>query len=83
MPRAIRGVLIECDPSIKSIIMNINESEANAYVIEDLDDSHLVVQESKVQDLKRRLDDHLKETIPEIDRDSDSDRDVKQDKKGW
>ncbi|KAK9415656.1 putative RNA polymerase 2 general transcription and DNA repair factor tfiih component [Seiridium unicorne] len=84
MPKARRvkgskGVLIECDPSIKSIIMNI-DSEYNEYILHDLDDTHLVIQENKVQDLKRRLDDRLKETIQEIERDSDSDRDVKEGK---
>jgi len=48
-------VLVECDPAIKSIIVNIN-SENNEYIIEDLDDSHLVVQENKVQQLKFLLD---------------------------
>ena len=68
------GVLIECDPSIKSIIVNIN-SEKNEYIIEDLvsrgwwkwsrlagkltdhqDDTHLVIIEERVPELKRRLD---------------------------
>ncbi|KAF6845231.1 RNA polymerase ii transcription factor b subunit 5 [Colletotrichum musicola] len=56
MPRAIRGVLIECDPSIKSIIVNIDAAN-NDYIIEDLDDQHVVVKENMVADLKRRLDD--------------------------
>ncbi|KAK7964891.1 hypothetical protein PG994_011173 [Apiospora phragmitis] len=76
MVRAVRGVLVECDPAIKSIIVNIN-SENNEYIIEDLDDSHLVVQENKVQQLKYLLDQRLKDTIMEPERDSDSDRDVK------
>ncbi|KAK7951564.1 uncharacterized protein PG986_007292 [Apiospora aurea] len=76
MVRAVRGVLVECDPAIKSIIVNIN-SENNEYIIEDLDDSHLVVQENKVQQLKCLLDQRLKDTIMEPERDSDSDRDVK------
>ena len=87
-------MLVECDPAIKSIIVNIN-SENNEYIIEDLDDSHLVVQENKVQQLKYLLDQvrlmssvlliaclaniaqRLKDTIMEPERDSDSDRDVK------
>jgi hypothetical protein len=48
-------VLIECDPSIKSIIMNLN-SDHNEYLIQDLDESHLVIQEDKVQQLKSKLD---------------------------
>lgn len=61
MPRAIRGVLIECDPSIKSIIVNI-DSENHDYIIEDLDDQRVVVKENMVGELKRRLDDKLAET---------------------
>lgn len=56
MSELLPGVLIECDPSIKSIIMNI-DSERNDYILHDLDDTHLVIQENKVQDLKRKLDD--------------------------
>ncbi|GJC98477.1 transcription factor TFIIH complex subunit Tfb5 [Colletotrichum higginsianum] len=55
MPRAIRGVLIECDPSIKSIIVNI-DSNNHDYIIEDLDDQHVVVKENMVAALKRQLD---------------------------
>ncbi|KXH60868.1 RNA polymerase II transcription factor B subunit 5, partial [Colletotrichum nymphaeae SA-01] len=55
MPRAIRGVLIECDPSIKSIIVNI-DSNNHDYIIEDLDDQHVVVKENMVGLLKRQLD---------------------------
>lgn len=51
-----KGVLVECDPSIKSIIMNI-DSENNDYILHDLDDTHLLINENKVADLKRRLDD--------------------------
>jgi TFIIH basal transcription factor complex TTD-A subunit len=80
MVRAVRGVLIACEPAIKSIIVNIN-SENNDYIIEDLDDGHLVVQENKVQLLKQKLDERLKETFQEPERDSDSDRDVKEDRR--
>lgn len=51
------GVLIECDPSIKAIIVKINQEMSNAYIIEDLDDGHLVIKENMVNDLKYRLDD--------------------------
>ncbi|KAH8671078.1 hypothetical protein BX600DRAFT_509782 [Xylariales sp. PMI_506] len=60
--------------------MNIN-SDNNEYIIEDLDDSHLVITENKVQQLKQKLDERLRETVQEMERDSDSDRDVKDDKK--
>ncbi|KIN05601.1 hypothetical protein OIDMADRAFT_16895 [Oidiodendron maius Zn] len=71
MPRAIRGVLVECDPSIKSIIVKI-DSEEHAYVVEELDDQTLVIQENMLPLLKARLDDALKETQQPAD-DSGSD----------
>lgn len=49
------GVLIECDPSVKAIILKYDE-ERHDYVVEDLDDDrHLVIKESQLQNLKARL----------------------------
>ncbi|KAB8290745.1 hypothetical protein EYC80_008382 [Monilinia laxa] len=62
MPRAIRGVLVECDPSIKSIIVKIDSDSSHAYIVEDLDDETLVIKENMLGMLKTRLDDALKET---------------------
>ncbi|KAI2473209.1 RNA polymerase 2 general transcription and DNA repair factor tfiih component [Annulohypoxylon bovei var. microspora] len=76
MVRAIKGTLVECDPSIKSIIINI-DSENNDYIIEDLDDSHLVIKDNMVTQLKIELDKRLKENVPDVEDDSDSDQDVK------
>ncbi|KAH9900066.1 RNA polymerase 2 general transcription and DNA repair factor tfiih component [Xylariomycetidae sp. FL2044] len=76
MVRAIKGTLVECDPSIKSIIINI-DSEKNDYIIEDLDDSHLVIKDVMVAQLKAKLEERLKENVPLIEDTSDSDRDVK------
>ncbi|KAH8599323.1 RNA polymerase II transcription factor B subunit 5 [Bisporella sp. PMI_857] len=64
MPRAIRGVLVECDPSIKAIILKI-DAEENAFIVEDLDEQRLVIKENMVALLKMRLDDVLKETLQE------------------
>lgn len=50
------GLLIECDPSIKSLILKYDE-ERHDYIVEDLnDENHLVVKESQLQNLKVRLD---------------------------
>ncbi|GAB0145230.1 TFIIH complex subunit tfb5 [Claviceps citrina] len=66
MPRAIRGVLIECDPSIKSIIVNI-DSDNHDFIIEDLDEERVVVKENMVPLLKQKLEDRLKENLPPVD----------------
>jgi len=61
MPRAIRGVLVQCDPSIKSIISKI-DNEEHAFIVEELDDQTLVIKENMMTTLKMRLDEILKET---------------------
>jgi TFIIH basal transcription factor complex TTD-A subunit len=49
------GVLVECDASIKAIIVKINSEDNNAYIIEDIDDEHVLIQASKHEQLKARL----------------------------
>ena len=51
----VAGVLVECDPSIKAIILKI-DSERHDYIVEDLDDSTLVIKEKQLPSLKARLD---------------------------
>ena len=55
MPKAVKGVLVECDPSIKAIILKIDQS-AHDYIVEDLDDQTLVIKESQLPKLKARLE---------------------------
>ncbi|OJJ60450.1 hypothetical protein ASPSYDRAFT_87035 [Aspergillus sydowii CBS 593.65] len=67
MPRAVRGVLIECDPSVKAIILKYDE-ERHDYIVEDLDDDrHLVIKESQLQNLKLRLGKELDEKVMQPD----------------
>ncbi|KAI9699824.1 MAG: TFIIH complex subunit tfb5 [Candelina mexicana] len=61
MPKATKGVLVECDPAIKAIIMKI-DSVNNDFVTEDLDDQTLLVKESKLPELKQRLEEELANT---------------------
>lgn len=53
MPR-LEGILVQCDESIKTIIVKI-DSEYNDFIIEDLDDETLVIKAEKLPELKRRL----------------------------
>ncbi|KAL8799011.1 MAG: hypothetical protein Q9182_006223 [Xanthomendoza sp. 2 TL-2023] len=55
MPKAVKGVLINCDPSIKAIILKIDQ-EYHDYIVEDLDDQTLVIKESQLPRLKERLE---------------------------
>ncbi|MCJ1282770.1 TFIIH complex subunit tfb5 [Xylographa opegraphella] len=67
MPKAIKGVLVECDPSIKAIILKIDQDKHD-YIIEDLDDQTLVVKENQLSSLKARLEEELAntQTMPEF-----------------
>ncbi|GAM41106.1 RNA polymerase II [Talaromyces pinophilus] len=63
MPRAVKGVLVECDPSVKAIILKYDE-EKHDYIVEDLDDDrHLVIKESQLQNLKERLGQELDQKV--------------------
>ncbi|KAK8197506.1 RNA polymerase II transcription factor B subunit 5 [Phyllosticta capitalensis] len=62
MPRAFPGVLVQCDESIKTIIVKI-DSERNDFIIEDLDDETLVIKSDRLPELKRRLNEVLKDAI--------------------
>lgn len=53
--KVLLGVLIECDPSIKSIIVAI-DSDSHDFIIEDLDDERVVVKENMVPALKAKLE---------------------------
>jgi TFIIH basal transcription factor complex TTD-A subunit len=50
------GVLVQCDPSIKSIIVKI-DNEEHAFIVEELDDQTLVIKENMMTTLKMKLDD--------------------------
>lgn len=60
MVRAIKGVLVECDPSIKAIILDI-DSKTHDFIVENLDESHLIIKDNKVAELKRMLEERLNE----------------------
>ncbi|OOF94185.1 RNA polymerase II transcription factor B subunit 5 [Aspergillus sclerotiicarbonarius CBS 121057] len=67
MPRAVRGVLIECDPSVKAIILKYDQ-ERHDYIVEDLDDDrHLVIKESQLANLKARLTKELDDKVMQPD----------------
>lgn len=49
-------MLVECDPAIKSIIVNI-DSQNHDFIIEDLDEQRLVIKENMMEALKIKLED--------------------------
>ncbi|KAF1354783.1 TFIIH subunit TTDA/Tfb5 [Delphinella strobiligena] len=67
MPRAIPGFLVQCDPSIKAILNKINEENGNVFIQEDIDDETVLIHTKKLEELKQRLRDALKDTVREAE----------------
>ena len=49
-----QGVLVTCDAPIKSIIAHL-DSVQHEFIVEDLDETHLVVKEHVVAELRKKL----------------------------
>ncbi|KAK5958998.1 TFIIH complex subunit TFB5 PWA37_003675 [Arxiozyma heterogenica] len=62
MARARRGILLQCDPSIKALIVQI-DFERHDIILEELDDTHLLVDPSKVEFVKSELNRLLSKNI--------------------
>ena len=60
------------DPSIKAILVKLDRDNGHMYIIEDLDDSTLVVKEQKLSELKSKLGDTLRKTAMQEREDSSS-----------
>ncbi|KAG9561014.1 hypothetical protein KCU61_g4825, partial [Aureobasidium melanogenum] len=67
MPRATAGTLVQCDPSIKAIISKINEENGGLYISEDIDDETCLINTKKLEELKQKLKDALKDTVREAE----------------
>lgn len=62
MPSAIKGVLVQCDPSIKTLILKI-DSDRHDIIVEELDDGHLLIDQAKVEYVKNELNRVLSKNI--------------------
>ena len=50
------GVLVECDPSIRAIIVKIDQENNNEFIVHDLDEQTLLVREAQLPLLKQKLE---------------------------
>lgn len=62
MTRARKGTLVQCDPSIRALILRM-DADRNDIIYEELDDTHLLVDPSKVEFIKYELNRLLSENI--------------------
>lgn len=53
MVRAIRGILIETEPSIKELILNLGENEN--FIIEDINDNAVFITQAGAAGIKERV----------------------------
>ena len=56
--KAIHGTLLTCDPAAKQLLLSIDESGLS-FVIQDLDETHLLVDSSRVEDMRVILEEKL------------------------
>jgi len=66
MPSAIKGTLVECDPSIQALIV-LMDSRHHDIILEELDETHLFVNPDKVDYIKAELNRRLSENLAEED----------------
>ncbi|CCE82120.1 Piso0_002817 [Millerozyma farinosa CBS 7064] len=62
MLSAVKGALVSCDPSIKALILKI-DSERHDIIIEELDETHLVIDQNKIDFVKLELNRLLSKNI--------------------
>jgi len=55
--RAIKGILFSCDSAVKQILLSMNER--NPFIIEDLDDFHLVIRADEEYRVRIELESEL------------------------
>ncbi|KAM0790611.1 hypothetical protein ACM66B_004475 [Microbotryomycetes sp. NB124-2] len=60
MVKATKGVLVTCDPAVKQILLQLDEQqERDKFIIQDLDDTHLLVSGDKLEWVKQQLEQEL------------------------
>lgn len=59
MVNVLKGVLVECDPAMKQLLLHLDETNefGRKFVIQDLDETHLFISVDIVETLQERIDD--------------------------
>ncbi|TRM60964.1 TFIIH subunit TTDA/Tfb5 [Schizophyllum amplum] len=66
--KAIKGVLLTCDPAVKQILLILNEKSNSSggmkmwrggFIIDDLDDWHIVIKADEEMRVRRELETEL------------------------
>ncbi|TFK97728.1 nucleotide excision repair TFIIH subunit, partial [Pterulicium gracile] len=70
--RAIKGILFTCDSAVKQILLAMNEREN--FIIEDLDDQHVVIKADEEGRVRRELDVELEKNTFSVEAANSRDR---------
>ncbi|KAG2733829.1 hypothetical protein G9P44_003354 [Scheffersomyces stipitis] len=62
MVTAVKGVLVSCDPSIRALILEI-DNKSPGIVLEEMDDTHLLIKSDKIKIVKDELNNLLSKNI--------------------
>lgn len=62
MVTAVKGVLVLCDPSIRALILEI-DNKSPGIVLEEMDDTHLLIKLDKIKIVKDELNNLLSKNI--------------------
>ncbi|KAF9266625.1 nucleotide excision repair, TFIIH, subunit, partial [Marasmius fiardii PR-910] len=63
--RAVKGVLLTCDAAVKQILLILNERQG--FIIEDLDDYHLVIKADEEYRVRKELETELEKNTYSVD----------------
>lgn len=63
--KAIKGILLSCDPAVKQLLVNMNEKEG--FIIQDLDDNHLLIKADAEERIRRELEAELEQNTYSLD----------------
>lgn len=63
MPRARKGTIVQCDPSIRALILQIDAKRNHDIILEELDDTHLLVDPAMTDYIKEELNRLLSKNI--------------------
>ncbi|KAH9452298.1 hypothetical protein MJO28_008838 [Puccinia striiformis f. sp. tritici] len=76
MVKAHKGVLVTCDPAAKQLILKLNDQPSHQisefglvtpFIIQDLDETHLLVTQECVNVLRRQLEAELEKNTFTLD----------------
>lgn len=68
--KAIKGVLLTCDSAIKQILLTMNEKRS--FIIEDLDDQHVVIKADEEYRVRKELEVELEKNTYSLDQQTQS-----------